>query len=224
MSGDYNFKALFDRAEQARKKGRTRAAIARYRELLAVDRDAAEVHARLAPLLARTRQHYDAWLSFRAAAEGFMRAQESERALAVYYDAVHHLPRLPELWLMIARLQCARGKPDEALRVLREGRSKFRRRRDRSQAIHLLRTLQDVEPWNPATVHDLARLLWRTHQRAEAQLLLESLAQRSAGALLRRTRWLIFRISRRPGHAWLWVRSLRRGVWRPALERAGSST
>ena len=223
MGSDYSSKQLFERAERARKKGRVRAAIACYRELLAVDREAPEVHAKLAPLLARRRQSYDAWLSFRAAAEGFMRAQDSDRALSVYYDAAHHLPRLTEVWQMIARLQCARGKADEARRVLREGRAQFRRRRHRAEAIHLLRVAHDVEPWNPETVLDLARLLWLTHQRAEALLLLEALAQHAVGVALRHTRALQFRISLRPRHAWLWLRTFRKSTWRPALQRATTS-
>jgi tetratricopeptide (TPR) repeat protein len=222
VSRDFNSKQLLERAERARAKGRTRKAIARYRELLAVDRDAPEVHARLGPLLARTRQRFDAWQSFRAAAEGFMRAQDPERALAVYYEAAHHLPKQTEIWQMIARLQCARGKSEEALRVLREGRAKFRRRGQRAEAIHLLRAAQEVEPWHADVVLDLAKLLWLNRQRAEALLLLEGLAQRSVGLPLRRARALQFRISLRPTHAWLWLQALRRSRWRASVQRAAA--
>jgi tetratricopeptide (TPR) repeat protein len=222
VSRDYSSKLLLERAERARIKGRTRRAIARYRELLAVDREAPEVHAKLAPLLARTRQRFDAWQSFRAAAEGFMRAQDPERALAIYYDAAHHLPRLTEIWQMIARLQCARGKSQEALRVLREGRTKFRRRGQRAEAIHLLRAAQDVDPWHTDVVLDLAKLLWLNRQRAESLLLLEGLAQRSVGVPLRRARALQFRISLRPAHAWLWLKALRTSRWHPSPQRVAT--
>ena len=222
MARSYDQKELMQRAEKARKKGRKRAAITLYRELLAVDRELPEVHARLAPLLGKTRQPYDAWLSFRAAAEGFMRAQQGDRALAVYYEAAHHLPRLPEVWQTIARLQCARGKPEEALRALRDGRKKLHRRLDRAQAIHLLRVAHEVEPWNTDTVLDLARLLSKTRQRGEALLLLEALAQRALGVALRRTRGLQFRVSRRPGHAWLWLRAWKQALAHPTPRRARS--
>src|SRR5262245_7758654 len=117
---DYDRKEVFERAEKARKKGKLRVAIAGYRELLAVDPEAPEIHARLAPLLARTGQHFDAWLSFRAGAEGFMRASEPERALGVYHEAAHHLPWQAEAWRTVARLQHARGKSEDALRTLRQ--------------------------------------------------------------------------------------------------------
>jgi len=213
-SRGYDRKDVLARAENARKKGRKRAAIGGYRELLAVDSDAPEVHARLAPLLARTGQHFDAWLSFRAAAEGFMRTSAAERALSTYYEAAHHLPRLPEVWKTLARMQCARGKQDEALRALRQGRKKLSRRKHRAEAIYLLRSAHEIDPWNAETVLDLARLLWLTRQRSEALLLLEALAQRVRGKALRATRGLQFRIAPHPRHAWLWLQA-----WRRTLNR-----
>jgi len=216
LGGDYDRADLFQRAERARKRGKKRQAIVGYRDLLAVDRGTPEVHARLAPLLARTGQRFDAWLSFRAAAEGFMQKGERDRALAIYYDAAHHLPKQPEIWQTLARLQCARGKTEEALRALEQGRQKLSRRRERAEAIFLLRAAHEIRPWHAATVLDLARLLWRTGQRRETLLLLEALSQRVRGRDLCRARGLQFRVSYQPLHGWLWLKS-----WKQRLRASG---
>jgi tetratricopeptide (TPR) repeat protein len=218
MASDYDRSKLVARAERARKARRTRTAIALYRQVLAVDRELPEIHAKLAPLLARTRQSFDALLSFRAAAEGFMRTNQSDRALATCHDATHHLPRNSEVWQTLSRMQRARGKPDEAARTLLEGRARLTRRSDRAQAIHLLRTAHEMDAWNPAIVLDLAKLLARTQQRAEALLLLEGLAHRVAGRARLRARGRILRLQPRPHHLWLWLRELRRSARRANAE------
>jgi Tfp pilus assembly protein PilF len=219
MASDYDRSKLVERAERARKARRTGTAIALYRQVLAVDRDLPEIHAKLAPLLARKRQHFDALQSFRMAAEGFMRAAQHDRALAVCHDATHHLPRNPEVWQTLARMQRARGKNDEALRTLLEGRARLRRRSERPQAIHLLRAAHEMDAWNPAVVLDLARLLGRSRQRQEALLLLEGLTSRAAGRARLRARGLLLRLQPRPSHLWRWLRELHRGGGRSA--RAG---
>jgi Tfp pilus assembly protein PilF len=206
MASDYDRSKLVARAERARTRRRTGSAIALYRQVLAVDRDLPEIHAKLAPLLARKRQHFDALQSFRMAAEGFMRIGQQDRALAVCHDATHHLPRNPEVWQTLARMQRARGKTDEATRTLLEGRARLRRSGERAQAIHLLRSAHELDPWNAVIVLDLARLLARTRQRHEAMLLLEGLLPRVAGAARLRARALVLRLQPRPGHLWLWLR------------------
>lgn len=220
VTASYDRKATLEAADRARLRGRTRAAIAAYRALLAVDRSEPEVHAKLAPLLARAGQRFDAWVSFRAAAEGFMRAQQPERALAVYYEAAHHLPRDPDVWYTIARLQSARGKPEDALRALRTGRAKLRRRRDRPLAIYLLRQMHELSPWTTDIVLDLARLLAKTRQRPEALHILEALAHRVSGVSLRRARGLQLRIAPRLAYLWPWLRCV---VARPGRVTGPSS-
>ena len=210
MASDYDRSKLVARAERARRARRTGAAIALYRQVLAVDRELPEIHAKLAPLLARKREHFDALQSFRLAAEGFLRIDQQERALAVCHDATHCLPRCPEVWQTLARMQRARGKGEEATRTLLEGRARLRRRGERAQAIHLLRAAHDLDPWNPAVVLDLARLLARSRQRQEALLLLEGLTHRVAGKARLRARGLLLRLQPRFGHLWLWLRELRR--------------
>ena len=212
---DFDQKKALAAADAARRKGRRRAAIAAYRKLLAVDRSSPEIHAKLAPLLAKRGASFDAWVSFRTAAEGFMRAQQSDRALSTYYEAAHALPREPEIWQTIARLQLARGKSEDAVRALQSGRAKLRRRSERPKAIYLLRQIHELTPWRSEVVMDLAWLLARTGQQPEALHLLEALAQHVGGRSLTRARGLQARISPRPHYIWLYLRS--------ALSRHGSA-
>ncbi len=212
---DFDRKQLAKRAREAQAKGKRRRAISLYRELLAIDANDPAIHSSLAPLLAKDKQLFDALQSFRAAAEGFMRNAEPERALALYYDAAHHVPHQTEVWQAIARLQSARGKREEALRALLQGRGKFRRRAQRPEAIHLLRNAQELAPWTPEVVLDLARLLWRTHQGREANLLLEALAQQTRGGALARTRALQFRLSWHPRFAWAWFTTWKASLAEP---------
>jgi Tfp pilus assembly protein PilF len=216
MASDYDRNKLVERAERARRARRNGAAIAVYRQILAVDRDLPEIHAKLAPLLARKRQHFDAFQSFRLAAEGFLRMSQTERALAVYHDATHHLPRNPEVWLTLARIQRTRGKTDEATRTLLDGRKRLRRRSERPQAIYLLRAAHEIDPWNPAVVLDLVRLLARTRQRHEALLFLQGLTHRATGTARARAYGLLLRLQPRPGHLWQWLRELSRARRTPS--------
>jgi len=224
LGGDFDRKKLLQRANEARKKKRRRLAIGLYRELIAVDPNDPDVHAQLAPLLAKDRQFFDALLSFRAAAEGFLRKSESDRALSSYYDAAHHLPTEIEVWQAIARLQAARGKTDEALRALLQGRGKFRKRRQRAQAIHLLRAAHDMTPWKPDIVLDLARLLARSRQGREARLLLEGLAHQTRGRALAHTRGLQFRITWHPRFAWAWFQAWKASLATPDAASAKQRT
>ena len=104
-----------------------------------------ELHARLAPLLAETGQHFDAWVSFRATARACLRHGQVEKAIAVYRDASRYLPREVQVWQSIARLLRKKGRTAEAVETLVEGSRRFRPRWLRPQAIYLLRRARDVQ-------------------------------------------------------------------------------
>jgi hypothetical protein len=59
----FDREVLLEQASRARSKRNWRRAIALYRELLAVEPNSVELHERIAPLLAATRQEFDAWNS-----------------------------------------------------------------------------------------------------------------------------------------------------------------
>lgn len=212
----YDRSRVLDAATRARTKKRYARAIALYRWVLALEPQNREIHAKLAPLLAETGQHFDAWCSFKAVARGCLREGHADKALAIYREAALYLPREVQAWEAVARLKHKRGFEQEAVDTLLEGSRCFGPRWLRPQAIHLLRLARELDAWNFEVVLELARLLASTFQHHEAQLLLEGLARRSTDERLRRVRAAQFRLSPGPTTAWRWLRAaLRR---EPALE------
>ncbi len=175
--------------------------------MLALETANADLHARVAPLLAETRQHFDAWLSFRAAARTYQKEGRSERALATLREAARHLPRETEVWKTIAKLHRREGRPHEAIEVLLEGSRRFRGRKRRPQAIHLLRCLREIDPWHVPASTQLARSLARAGRKAEAAALLSDLAEHVRSHTdLARVRYAQWRIHPSLRHTWRWLR------------------
>jgi thioredoxin-like negative regulator of GroEL len=203
----YDRARILEAAAQARARKKRKRAIALYRRVLAVERHNAELHARLAPLLAETGQHFDAWLSFQIAARACLREGSAAKALAVYQDAAHHLPREVQVWQAMARVQLKRGKERNAVENLLEGAAQFRSRWHWPEAIHLLRQAHQISPWHFEAVLELSRLLAKSDQAEEAGRLLEGLETRSEGNRLRRIYAAQFRLDGDLRHAWNWLRS-----------------
>jgi len=203
----YDRTRILEAAAQARARKKRKKAVALYRQVLAVERNNAELHARIAPLLAETGQHFDAWVSFRIAANACLRKGRGDRALAVYREAASYLPREIQVWQAIARLQVKRAKRREAIEALLEGASQFRSRGRRPEAIHLLRRAHEIEPWHFEAVARLARLLAKSSQADEARRLLEGLETRTSGGRLRRVYGAQFRLDGDLRYAWLWLRT-----------------
>ena len=80
------------KAGRARAKGRKKKAIAIYRKLLAGTPDDFDVHAKLAPLLAASKQRKEAAKSFNMAAESYISKGFDVKAIAVYKQATRHFP------------------------------------------------------------------------------------------------------------------------------------
>ena len=209
--GLFSRQSLYDRtrileaAGRARAKRRRKKAIALYRRVLAVERGNAELHAKIAPLLAVRKEWFDAWVSYQTAARAFLAEGLAQKALATYREAVRCLPGQIETWLAIVEIERKRGRDPEAILALREARRHFRRRRQRPQAIYLLRGIREIEAWDCETILDLANLLAKSHQQEEAALLLRGLAGRSEGRNLRRVRAAQWRLAPTIGHTWLWL-------------------
>jgi tetratricopeptide (TPR) repeat protein len=204
----YDRARLFADASRAQRKGKAKKAVALYREILAAEPGDVAVHRRLAPLLARTRQDDEAWRSFRRAAEALLRQGFFERAIGVYREAAHHLPRESAVWLEIAELELQRGRRADALVALATGRSQLRSRRERQAAIRLLERARELDPAAVEVGLDLAGLLAKTGARARASELLETLARGKRGQVLRRVRGRQLRLSPGPVAVWRWLRSL----------------
>jgi len=211
----YDRTRILSAAARARAKKKRRKAIALYRNVLAVERGNAEIHSRIAPLLAETGQRFDAWVSYQAVARSCLRDGGVDKAIAVYREAAGFLPHEPQVWLSLARLHLKRGKRSEAVESLIEGAGQFRSRWHWPEAIYLLRRVHSVAPWEFDGVYELARLLAKSDQAPEARRLLEGLENRVSGKRLRRIYAAQFRLDGDLRYAWLWLRSLLR---RPEVE------
>ncbi len=205
---------ILEQASRARSRRQWPRAIALYRQLLAVEPNSVEIHERIAPLLAATRQDFDAWNSYRAIAHAALREGREDRAIAVFREAAHALPQEIQAWQGLARLLVRQSEPDAAIEVLLEGSRQFRSHWLRPQAIHLLRRARAIDPWHFETVLELALHLGRADQQVEASLLLEGLAERCQDRQLRRVRAAALSVA--PG-----ARSLVRWLtsWRGRRER-----
>jgi len=204
----YDRARLFADATRAQRGGKPKKAVGLYREILAAEPGDVTVHRRLAPLLARTRQPDEALKSFRRAAEALAAKGFVERALGVYRDAAHHLPRESAVWLAIAELEVSRGRRADAVAALATGRGHLRARRERADALRLLERARELDPANVELGLDLAGLLAKTGARARAAQLLEALARRPRGRALRRVRARQLLLFPGPRACWRWLRAL----------------
>jgi tetratricopeptide (TPR) repeat protein len=202
----YDRKRILDEALRARAKGRTRQAIALYRQVLAAEPRNIELHYKIAPLLAQTKQRFDAWRSFQQVANACTGGGQHAKALSVYQNATRFLPQHFEAWLAVAKLELRLGDKSRARDTLIEGRHRMKGRRTRPEAIALLRAALDLEPWHADTVMDLAALLGSSGQSDEAHWLLEQLSQRVRGRTLARVRAHKWRMEPSLRNSWYWLR------------------
>lgn len=205
---EYDRTRVLEEAARARSRRRRGRAIRLYRWALAMEPRNAELHAKLAPLLAETGHHFEAWVSFRAVAKACLRNGLTDKSLAVYKEAALYLPREYQVWPAIAALQRRRGNDREAVETLIEGSRHLRSRFERPQAIHLLRRAREIEPWHFVAVLELSRLLAGSEQRDEARILLDGLAAGADGEQRKRVRAAQLRLDPGLATAWRWLRSL----------------
>jgi len=204
----YDRSRLLADAAAARRRGRSRKAIALYRQVLDVEPDNTELRRRVAKLLADTRQHQESLAAYRRVLEELVRQDLVERAIGVCRDALRQLPRRVELWVGLADLELRLRQPADAIGVLLEGRKHFRGRRLRGQALRLLGRAHRIDPTHFEANFELARLLAVTGERRQAIRLLKNLAGHTRARQLRRVRARLFRLSPTPATAWRWLRAM----------------
>jgi tetratricopeptide (TPR) repeat protein len=198
---------LLTEAHRARNKGRDRRAIGLYKRILLEDSHNPDVALRVAPMLARRGDGFEAWQLYRRAARDFAKAKRWDECLSVYREACRVLPFEFEAWRLCAELLLKMGREDVALQVLLDGRMHFRGPVGHAQAIALLTRARSIEPWDAHVVLDLARLYGRSDLPEVALELLSCLALRAQGADLRKVRALQWRLTLGFRFAWLWLRA-----------------
>ncbi len=201
----YDRGRILQAAAHAQEKKRRWKAISLYRQVLAVETGNAQIHTRLATLLAEKKQHFDAWQSYRLAAGAMLKEGNVQGALSAFREAVRQLPRELDAWVQLARVERKEGQARHAKQTLLRAAHQFRG--DQPRAIYLLRRAREIEPWDIDTVISLAKLLARRRQRDEAVLLLDQLASRVQGKELTRARSAQWRILKSLGNTWLWLKA-----------------
>ncbi|OJH38969.1 tetratricopeptide repeat protein [Cystobacter ferrugineus] len=193
-------------ADRARSKGKLKRAIVGYRKALELEPKDPAVLGKLAPLLARTNETEASLKLFREAAQVHLDKGFADKALAVYTQAAETFPAQVGLWQQVSRMHLEKGRQADAVRMLLRGRFALQRKQERPQAIILLREALRLDPSLFAPRLDLARLLARQKQPAEALALIEPMLHLT-GAQLRQVRWTLLCITPGFGNAWLWLRA-----------------
>ncbi len=205
-------------AHRARNRGRDRRAIGLYKRVLLEDPHNPDVALRVAPMLARRGDGFEAWQLYRRSARDFAKAKRFNECLTVYREACRVIPYEFEAWRLCAELLLKMGQDDAAFQTLIDGRMHFRGPSGQAQSIALLSRARSIEPWDTHVVLDLARLYARSDLPDAALELLSCLAQRARGADLRKLRALQWRLTLSFRFAWLWLRA-----WNDVAEDAKTS-
>jgi tetratricopeptide (TPR) repeat protein len=202
----YNRSSTLDAADKARGRGRVKNAIAGYSTILEKEPNDHQVHARIAPLLAKVRRWDESRKSFDAAADGYLAAGFNDKAIAIWIVAAQHFPEEVQYWERIANAQLTRGRRVDAVLALLQGRGRLRSRSQRPQAISLLEQVLAIEPFHFEATLDLAGLFRREGQKLNAEKLLNDLSHEVRGPKLRKIRAAQFRLSPSFGSLLAWVR------------------
>jgi tetratricopeptide (TPR) repeat protein len=191
----YNRTSTLAAADKARSRGRVRKAISGYSKVVENEPNDYQVHARLAPLLAKVRRWEDSRKSFHAAGDGFLAAGFADKAVAIWTMAAQHFPEDVPYWERIANEQVKRGRKADAVHTLMQGRGQLRSSFQRPMAIQLLEQVLVLDPHHFDATLDLVRLLRIEGQRPKAEKLLSELARDAVGPRVRRIRAAQFRLS-----------------------------
>ncbi len=195
-------------ASDAKAKGRHKKALGLYQQVLKADPSNTSLCREIAPLLVKAKKMDEAWMSFRIAAEGFAKQGFIEKAIGIYREATHYLPRQSAAWIAVANLQVQRGSPEDAAAVLLEGSRHFRSRAQREEALRLLTLAHKASPTNFKAGFELARLRSKMGDRKGAWNLLRELQRFAIRRERRRIRSAQFWLAPGPTTAMRWLRVL----------------
>jgi thioredoxin-like negative regulator of GroEL len=184
----YDRRKLLDAADKARIGGRKKKAISEYRKVLAVEPKDAQVHAKIAPLLAMTKQPGEALKSFELAARSFTEQGMQDKAIAVLAQATQHFPRHADMRWQLCQLQFAVGRKVDAVTGLVSSARHLTRKEDRPHAVRFLRRALEVDPLHVEATILLSKALAKGGDKAQAAALLSALVPKMKGRGLRKLR------------------------------------
>lgn len=195
-------------ARRAAGRRRHAKAIALYERIQKVEPENIDILRRIAAQRVRAGQNEEAWRDCRTAADRLTEQGFVEQAIGTYRDFAFHQPSDVAVWKAISDLELERGRAPDAVAALLEGRSFFRARRHREDALALLRRARKIDPTHFEANFDLAGTLIRCGAAPRARKILTDLEQHVRGSQLRRLRGRLFRLSPGPGAAWRWLSAL----------------
>ncbi len=201
----YDRRRIMDAAHRAARRRNHRKAIELYERVRASEPQNTDVLRRLAAQRARAGQREDAWRDCCAAAEDFRKRGFVENAIGTYRDFVSFVPRERGAWFALSELELDRGRRQDAVGVLLEGRGFFGKKAHRQDALSLLHRARRIDPTHFEANLDLAGLLARQGSRPHARRILAELEPRAHGRNRRRLRWRQFRLDPGPRSAWRWI-------------------
>jgi len=204
----YDRTRILAAAAKARKTRRYKKALELYQRVLEVEPENPDVLRRVAPLLAKTKQSTEAWVTYRRAAERLVEQGFVDQGIGVYREAASFLPTEVGVWQALAGLNLQRKRPADAVNTLLEGRQHFRSKRSRRQCIDLLIRARKIDPSHFKVNFDLAGQLAKVGARDRAVRVLEELLPHTHRGQRRRIRARLFWISPAPGTAWRWLRAV----------------
>ena len=206
--GGYDRARILAGARRAAGRGRHVKAIALYERIQQVEPENTDVLRRLAAQRARAGQREEAWRDCRSTAERLTERGFLEQAIGVYRDFAFHLPREVAVWDALSELEITRDRPLDAVAVLLEGRSFFRSRSQRQEALSLLRKARKIDPTHFEANFDLSGLMIRCGAKLPARRVLVGLERHVRGRNLRRLRGRLFRLSPGPRTALGWLSAM----------------
>jgi tetratricopeptide (TPR) repeat protein len=134
----YDRRRILAAAAKARKTRRYKKALELYQRVLEVEPENPDVLRHVAPLLARTKQPAEAWVTYQRAAQRLVEQGFVDQGIGVYREAASYLPTEVGVWQALAGLELERKRAADAVKTLLEGRQHFRSKRFRRQCIDLL--------------------------------------------------------------------------------------
>ncbi len=204
---EYNRSSALESAAKAQGKGNKKKALAEYKKVLEHEPENPNILAKVAALLAQTKQDKEAWDTFVKAAEIYKKQGFDDKALSVYLNATTYMPQEVGLWETVAKLHVKRGRPADGVKACLDGRKNFKKAKHRELAIRLLKLAVQIEPWEFESTYELATLMKADGNKREAERLLEGLIPRCSKRKLRKVRGALFRLSPGPGSGWRWMRA-----------------
>ena len=203
----YDRQETLRQAEAFRAKGKTKKAAAQFQRVLERDPQDAEVHQKLAPLLASLGEHAGAAKSFRFAADALMAKGLADRAISIYLQVLQHQPFDTELWEKVAKLHLDRSRRADAIKVLSDGARVQKGKPGRPRAVRLLQCALALDPSNVPLSIEAARLLAKEGRKPEAKESLSRLAQIAKGTALKQVRRAQFSLWPSPASFWRYLRA-----------------